>query len=110
MVLGSALSSRAFQLNRGLKLGGWGGCSPSQKNTCENIGNKFVVSVKGGLGCWNCQCCNCEALLFVFKKEIEYQREVQMYAGSVGTQTHVVCKNIQYLVSDRTQRGRSYLL
>lgn len=43
--------------------------------------------------------------LTVFKKKIEYQREVQMCAGSVGTQTHIVCKNVQHLVSDRTQSG-----
>lgn len=41
-----------------------GGCFLSQKNTCENPGNKFVFSVKGGLGCWTCQCYNCEALQF----------------------------------------------
>lgn len=61
VVLGSAPSSRAFQLNRGVKP--QAGLSPSQ-NTCENPGNKCVFSSKGGLGCWSCQCYNCEALLF----------------------------------------------
>lgn len=65
VVLGSAPSSGAFQLNRGVKPGG--GLSPSQKNICENPGNKCVVSIKGGLGCWSCQCYNCEALLKVTK-------------------------------------------
>lgn len=36
---------------------------------------------------------------------MEYQREVQMCPGSVGAQTHSVCKTILCLVSNRTRSG-----
>lgn len=39
------------------------------------------------------------------EEKIEHQREVQMYAGSVGTQTYTVLKNILCLVSKRAQSG-----
>lgn len=43
--------------------------------------------------------------LTVFKRKMEYQREVQMCPGSVGAQTHSVCKTILCLVSNRTRSG-----
>lgn len=61
-----------------------------------------MVSIKGSLGCVIIVelCC-----LTVFKKKIEYQREVQMCAGSVGSQIQILCKTIPCLVSNRTQSG-----